>query len=252
MTASSDQDSPSDPVLPRHIAVVMDGNGRWARARGLPRSAGHRAGVKAARRIVEVCGELGVGALTLFAFSSENWMRPGKEVRLLMNLFVEVLQREVGELHANNVRMEFIGDRSTLAPKLQRQMESSEQLTANNTGLHLIVAVAYGGRWDLVNATRRIASEAADGRLDPAAIDEQALRSHTALGDLPDPDLFIRTGGERRISNFLIWNLAYSELYFTDMYWPEFDRAALDKALIFYNSRQRRYGRTAEQVEEAG
>ena len=231
-----------------HIAVVMDGNGRWAQARGMPRRAGHRAGVTAARKLVEACVEIGVPVLTLFAFSSENWRRPPREVQLLMGLFVESLQREVADLHKNNVQLAFIGDTSTLSQRLRTQIASAEALTRSNTGLKLRIAVSYGGRWDLAQAARRLAERVEQGELRPRDIDENALDGAMSLADVPDPDLFIRTGGEKRISNFLMWNLAYSELYFTDVLWPDFDAAALNDALSSFESRQRRYGRTAQQI----
>lgn len=233
---------------PRHVAIVMDGNGRWATRRGLSRNAGHRAGVKAARRVVEAAVPRGIEVLTLFAFSSENWSRPPTEVRLLMRLFVEALQREVADLHANDVRLRFIGDRSQLPPELVRQMGDSETLTAGNNGLHLNVAVSYGGRWDLLEAVRRVARHVADGELTPAQIDEKTIESGLSLAGIRDPDLFIRTGGEQRVSNFLLWNLAYSEFHFSDKLWPDFDAAALDEAIADFAHRQRRFGRTSEQV----
>jgi undecaprenyl diphosphate synthase len=234
------------PATPRHVAIIMDGNGRWATRRGLPRQAGHRAGVKAARAIVQTAARRGVDVLTLFAFSSENWKRPAREVGFLMNLFAEALQREIAELHANDVRLSFIGDRASLAPALVRLMQEGEATTRDNTGLRLVIAVAYGGRWDLVQAARTLATAARDGALDPAAIDEMRFAGALAGADLPDPDLFIRTGGEMRISNFLLWNLAYTELYFSPLLWPDFDAAAFDAALDFYAGRERRFGRTAE------
>ncbi len=241
--------SEADAVpYPRHIAIVMDGNGRWARKRGLPRNAGHRAGVKAARKVVEACGHRKIEALTLFAFSSENWSRPQREVTLLMRLFVEALQREVEELHTNNVRLTFIGDRSRLPGKLVRQMASGEELTAANTGLRLNIAVSYGGRWDLVEAARRLAARAAKGELEADAIGEDDFAGELALTGVDDPDLFIRTGGEQRVSNFLLWNLAYSEFYFSDALWPDFDSKLLDQAIADFTRRQRRFGRTAEQL----
>lgn len=239
-----------EPAPPRHIAVVMDGNGRWARQRALPRHAGHRAGVRAARRLVEACAERGVDVLTLFAFSSENWQRPRSEVGRLMGLFVEALQREVAELVQNQIRLRFIGDRASLSAKLQAQIAGAEAATAAGARLTLVVAIAYGGRWDIVQACRRLAFEAREQRVDPAAIGVDTLGRYLALGELPDPDLLIRTGGERRISNFLLWNLAYTELYFCDVLWPEFGAAQLSAALDFYAGRQRRFGRVAEQVEE--
>ncbi|MEM7281639.1 MAG: polyprenyl diphosphate synthase [Pseudomonadota bacterium] len=227
---------------PRHVAIIMDGNGRWAQHQSLPRSAGHRAGVKAARQIVEACGRREIEVLTLFAFSSENWNRPKKEVGLLMRLFVEALQREVDTLNKNNVRLEFIGDRQSLSSALQKQIIQAEQTTRSNTGLHLIIAVAYGGEWDIVEASRRLASRAVAGELDINDIDKSLFRQELSLSGVPDPDLFIRTGGERRISNFLLWNLAYTELYFTDHLWPDFGVEALDEALDHFATRQRRFG----------
>ncbi len=238
----------SQIIRPRHVAIVMDGNGRWARRRGKARNAGHRAGVRAARRIVEACGERDIEVLTLFAFSSENWSRPPAEVKMLMRLFVEALQREVADLHANDVRLRFIGERANLPADLVRQMHESEALTANNAGLRLNVAVSYGGRWDVVCAVREIAAAVGRGELDSADIDEQSIEARLSLQGMPDPDLFIRTGGEKRVSNFLLWNLAYSEFFFSEKLWPDFDAAALDHAIADFASRQRRFGRTAEQV----
>ena len=225
----------------------MDGNGRWARQRTLPRQAGHRAGVRTARLIVEACARRGIGALSLFAFSSENWRRPQREVGALMRLFVEALEREVGELHANGVRLRFIGDRSSLSATLQQRMAAAEARTRDNTRLSLVVALAYGGRWDIVQAARALAVEAAQGRLDPDAIDESTVATRLALAGLPDPDLLIRTGGEHRISNFLLWNLAYAECHFTDTLWPDFGEAELDAALERYARVERRFGTTSEQ-----
>ena len=231
----------------QHIAVVMDGNGRWAQARGLPRRAGHRAGVTAARRIVEVCGEMGIPALTLFAFSSENWRRPRREVQLLMSLFVESLQREVADLHKNDVQLAFIGDTDALSHRLRHQITSSEALTRNNRGLKLRIAVSYGGRWDVTQAARKLAHKVAAGELQADKLDETQMANAMSLSDLPDPDLFIRTGGEQRVSNFLLWNIAYSELFFTDVLWPDFNSDVLREALTSFESRQRRYGRIAQQ-----
>lgn len=242
----TDQREPQPPCSLQHIAVVMDGNGRWAQARGLPRRAGHRAGVKTARTIVETCGELGVPVLTLFAFSSENWRRPRAEVQLLMNLFVESLQREVADLHKNNVQLAFIGDTAALSARLRRQIDSSEALTAPNTGLKLRIAVSYGGRWDITQAARRLAAQVRDGQIDADSIDESSFANCLTTAGLPDPDLFIRTGGEQRVSNFLLWNLAYSEFYFSDRLWPDFGADALREALQNYESRQRRYGRVPQ------
>lgn len=235
-------------TLPRHIAIILDGNGRWATARGLPRHAGHKAGIEAVRACVERCRALGIQALTIFAFSSENWLRPGDEVAQLMRLFVDALEREVARLHANGVRLRFIGERTRLAVGLQSRIAAAEAETAANTSLALQVAVSYGGRWDIVRAAQKLAARCAAGELRPQDLTEGHVRAALELSDLPDPDLFIRTGGERRISNFLLWNLAYTELYFTDLNWPDFDAAALDAALEFYARRERRFGRTADQA----
>ncbi|MCC7258064.1 MAG: di-trans,poly-cis-decaprenylcistransferase [Gammaproteobacteria bacterium] len=237
------------PVLPRHVAIIMDGNGRWALAGGKARLAGHRAGVRAARTVVRGCLEAGVDVLTLFAFSSENWQRPADEVNGLMRLFVEVLQREIDELHANGIQLRLIGAREHLPEILRRRIAAAETRTAANTGMTLVLAVAYGGRWDLVQATRRLAAKARTGDLAPEDIDETVLGRHLALAGLPAPDLLVRTGGERRISNFLLWDLAYTELCFTDVLWPAFGADDLAAALEFFRSRQRRFGRTDEQVE---
>lgn len=229
----------------------MDGNGRWARARGKARHAGHRAGVKSVRATVEAAAERGVSYLTLFAFSSENWRRPEEEVSGLMRLFVEALRREVAELHRNNVQLRFIGAREQLADNLQRKIASAEETTAGNTGLVLNVAVAYGGRWDIVSAVKDIAQQVASGKLAASDVDEDAIVAALQLKDTPDPDLLIRTGGEQRMSNFLLWNLAYAELWFTDVLWPDFGKQEFDAALAAFASKQRRYGYTGEQVEAA-
>jgi undecaprenyl diphosphate synthase len=235
-------------TLPRHIAVIMDGNGRWAAARGLPRHAGHSAGIAKVRACIEHCTVKRIEALTLFAFSSENWLRPGDEVAKLMGLFVEALDREIADLHANRVRMRFIGERGRLTVRLQSRIAAAEAKTMANDGLALQVAVSYGGRWDIVKAVQQLAAQCAAGALRPHELTEQHVEAVLELAGLPDPDLFIRTGGERRISNFLLWNLAYTELYFTDLNWPDFDAAALDEALEFYSRRERRFGRVAEQA----
>ena len=237
--------------LPRHIAIIMDGNGRWAKRRNLPRPMGHREGVKAVRGVVEACRQRGIEALTLFAFSSENWRRPKTEVGLLMDLFVRTLKKEVEQLHRNGVRMRFIGDREAFEPKLVALMGSAEAQTAENTQLTLTIAVNYGGRWDIAEAARRLASRAVAGEIQVEDIDSELLSRETCMADLPEPDLFIRTGGEQRISNFLLWQLAYTELYFTDRLWPEFDAAALDEALASFAGRQRRFGQTGDQVEQS-
>lgn len=247
MTETRTTSSVADSV-PRHVAIIMDGNGRWARERSLPRHAGHRAGVKAVRASVEYAAERGVDYLTLFAFSSENWQRPKEEVSKLMALFVEALRREVAELHQNNVRLRFIGAREQLDAKLIDKIASAEQLTADNGGLNLQVAVAYGGRWDIVQAARKLAQQVETGEVAAGEIDESRFAAGLQLTDMPDPDLLIRTGGERRISNFLLWNLAYAELWFSDVLWPDFDKSEFDAAIEFYSCRQRRYGHTGDQL----
>jgi undecaprenyl diphosphate synthase len=236
---------------PKHIAIIMDGNGRWAEARGQPRHAGHKEGVRTVRMCIEECSRRKVGALTLFAFSSENWRRPMVEVSSLMQLFLDAIDREVEDLHRNGVRLRFIGDRQALSVKLQARMAASEELTAANSGLQLQVAVSYGGRWDIVQAARKLAAEVASGALRVDAIDEQRFGRALALGDLPDPDLFIRTGGDYRISNFLLWNLAYTEIFVSDVLWPDFDLSQLEAALAAFDARERRYGRTGEQLRNA-
>jgi undecaprenyl diphosphate synthase len=241
----------SQQDLPGHIAIIMDGNGRWARAHGHPRHAGHRAGVTATRNVVEAAAERGVKALTLFAFSSENWNRPAEEVSSLMSLFLEVLQREVDALDKNGIQVRFIGAREQLSPRLQRRLASAEQQTANNQRMQLVLAVAYGGRWDIVQAARRVAGDVAAGLLKADDITEDHLERHLSLVGTPPPDLLIRTGGEHRVSNFLLWDLAYTELYFADTLWPEFSAVHLDKAIEFYAGRERRFGRTGEQVADA-
>jgi undecaprenyl diphosphate synthase len=239
---------PDSPPLPRHVAIIMDGNGRWAKQRHLPRYAGHKVGVDSVRRVVRRCAEYGIEVLTLFAFSSENWQRPPKEVSVLMDLFHTALSREVGKLHKNNVRLRIIGAREALSAKLQAQIARAEQRTAANTGLVLVIAANYGGQWDITQAVRTLAAQVAQGELAAADINEARVRQALCLADLPPPDLFIRTGGEQRISNFLLWQLAYTELYFTPVLWPDFDDAAFDLALQDYSKRQRRFGRTGEQV----
>ena len=238
-------------ALPRHIAIVMDGNGRWAEARGEPRTAGHRAGLEPVRATIKECSRLGIEALTIFAFSSENWRRPQAEVTTLMSLFMEALEREVAELHVNAVRVKVIGDRRQLGVRLQQRIAEAEALTAANTGLKLQVAVSYGGRWDILEATREVAKEVASGQLRAEDIDEARLSAALQLANLPDPDLFIRTGGNHRVSNFLLWNIAYAELYFSDILWPDFDAQALANALADFEQRERRFGMTGHQVSAA-
>lgn len=234
--------------LPRHVVIIMDGNGRWARSRRLPRVAGHRAGVEAVKEVVRACGEKGIEVLTLFAFSSENWRRPKEEVGMLMGLFMSALDQQVKKLHENNIRLRIIGNRSPFSAALQQRIAEAETLTENNTGLTLVVAANYGGRWDITQAARRAAAMVARGEVGVDAVDESLLASQLCIAELPEPDLFIRTGGEQRVSNFLLWQLAYTELYFTATLWPDFSRAELDRALASYSNRQRRFGRTGEQV----
>jgi undecaprenyl diphosphate synthase len=241
--------SNSTGAMPRHIAVIMDGNGRWAAARALPRPAGHRMGVKSVKQIIEGCARRGVEVLTLFAFSSENWKRPKEEVSMLMGRFLEALNDEVDELHKNEMRILFVGNLQQLSTPLRERMQHASALTANNTRMTLVIAVAYGGRWDIACAAQELARRCVAGELQPEAIDEALLGGHVALAGLPDPDLLIRTGGEQRISNFLLWNLAYTELYFCDTLWPDFGDRELEAAIEYFGRRQRRFGLTPAQVE---
>jgi undecaprenyl diphosphate synthase len=234
---------------PAHIAIIMDGNGRWARRRFAPRTEGHKAGVRATQAIIEACARRGTSALTLFAFSSENWRRPESEVRILMELFLRTLREEIGRLHENGIRVRFIGDRAGLGRSLQTEIGRAEEKTAGNSHLTVNIAANYGGRQDIAQAARRVAEEVAAGRMRPEDVDAGVLGAYISLADQPEPDLFIRTGGERRISNYLLWHLAYTELWFTDTLWPDFDPAALEEAINCYRGRQRRFGRTTEQVE---
>jgi len=241
---------PSPPERPRHVAVIMDGNGRWARRRGLPRAAGHRRGVDAVRKISRLFGRRGIPYLTLFAFSSENWRRPAAEVELLLRLLATTLEKEVGSLHQNDIRLRVIGDLARLPAPLRRRIDAATELTRANRAFHLTIAVNYGGRWDLTQACRSVAESVARGALAPAEVTPALIESRLCTRDLPAPDLFIRTGGERRISNFLLWQLAYTELCFIDAYWPDFDRQHFDHALEIYARRQRRFGQTGEQVRQ--
>jgi len=235
-------------TLPRHIAIIMDGNGRWASGRGMPRQAGHKQGVEPVKMCIRECMRRHIGALTLFAFSSENWGRPSEEVGALMGLFVEALDREIDELHSNGVRLRFIGERRNFPVRLQTRMVAAETRTAANTALQLQIAVGYGGRWDIVNAARELAARCVAGTMRPADITPDDFGLALQLGGIADPDLFIRTGGEKRISNFLLWNLAYTELYFCDTLWPDFNEAGFEAALDFFAARQRRYGLTDAQT----
>jgi undecaprenyl diphosphate synthase len=246
--ASTTVEIPAERRIPRHVAIIMDGNGRWARQRYLPRVAGHRRGVEAVRASVRACVERGVEFLTLFAFSSENWRRPPEEVSFLMQLFVIALEQEVGKLHENGVRFKVIGDLEQFEPKLKRLAREAEALTAANQRLTLTIAANYGGRWDVIQATNRMLREKPALA---AGFTEADLTPYLALNYAPEPDLFIRTGGEQRISNFVLWQLAYTELYFTATLWPDFDGAALDRAIVSYQQRERRYGRTSEQLSES-
>ena len=235
--------------VPRHVAVIMDGNNRWAKRRLLPGVAGHKAGVDAVRAVIEVCAEAGVEVLTLFAFSSENWQRPAEEVGALMELFLTALRREARKLNENDISLRIIGDRSRFHPDLQIAMLEAEGMTAGSGRFVLQVAANYGGQWDIVQAAQRMAREAQDGRLNPDDITPALFQGYLATGDMPLPDLCIRTGGERRISNFLLWQLAYAELYFSDLFWPDFKHDAMRTALADFAKRQRRFGKTGEQVE---
>ena len=227
---------------PKHIAIIMDGNGRWAKSRGLPRSSGHQKGVKSVRTIVKHCAKIGVNTLTLFAFSSENMNRPTEEVSLLFKLFLMVLKNETKKLRDNNIRLDIIGDLSVFTPEIQHLAENAQQQLQNNTGLNLVVAANYGGQWDITEAAKQIASKAVSGEMTPDSIDQNVFGSHTALAQYPRVDLLIRTSGEVRISNFLLWDIAYSELYFCDTLWPDFDAYDLDIAINSFHSRERRFG----------
>jgi undecaprenyl diphosphate synthase len=252
LTRSAQKGTPASGArIPSHIAVVMDGNGRWAAARGLPRPAGHKEGLTSARLVVRECARRGVQALTLFAFSSENWRRPPEEVTGLMTLFLEALDGEVPELHANRVRIRFIGDRTALSVRLQARIAAAEAHTAGNGGLRLQIAVSYGGRWDIVQAAQTLAKQCSSGSIKAEEIDEARFSATLALGDLPETDLLIRTGGEQRISNFLLWNLAYAELYFTECLWPDFGLPQIEAAFEYFASRERRFGRTSAQLSDA-
>jgi undecaprenyl diphosphate synthase len=238
-------------AIPQHVAVIMDGNGRWARSRGLPRIAGHRKGVERVRDMVTACVEKGVKYLTLFAFSSENWRRPAQEVQLLKELFLVALEKEVRKLHKNSVRFRVIGDIDRFGEKITARIHQAETLTQNNSALTLTIAANYGGRWDIAQACAELARRAVRGEIDPGLITEESLAPFLSMAGAPEPDLFIRTGGEQRISNFLMWQLAYTEMYFTPVLWPDFDRAQFEQALVSYAGRQRRFGLTGEQIEAA-
>lgn len=248
MAISSTREIPVTGAIPTHVAIVMDGNGRWAHARLLPRTAGHAKGVQSVRRAVETCGAAGVKYLTLFAFSSENWRRPADEVSLLMRLFVQALEREVARLQEQGVRLHVVGDLSAFEPKLQELIAQAQEKTAHNDKLHLTIAANYGGRWDILQATRALLRDRPELAADPSGLDESSLAPYLSMAWAPEPDLFIRTGGEQRISNFLIWQMAYTELYFTECYWPDFGEEELHKSFEWYRTRERRFGRTSAQV----
>lgn len=248
MAAGDSNSLVSENGVPRHIAIIMDGNGRWAEKRFMPRAFGHQAGVKAVRKIVEHCAEQGVEVLTLFAFSSENWRRPKEEVSLLMSLFVETLQREIDTLDKNGICLRFIGDRSAFPAALQEKILEGEAQTKDNKVLTLVIAANYGGHWDMCQAVQKVVDKMATGELRKQPISPGLIKEHLSTADLPDPDLFIRTGGEERVSNFLLWQLAYTELYFTTTLWPDFDQNSLDDAINSFKSRQRRFGHTGEQI----
>ncbi len=233
---------------PRHVAIIMDGNNRWAKAHRLKGVAGHKAGVDAVKAVVETCAKEGVEVLTLFAFSSENWRRPKDEVSALMRLFLIALEREVRKLHRNNIRLRIIGDRSAFNPALQEHMEKAEALTRDNTRMTLVIAANYGGHWDITQATRKVAEQVRMGQLEPSDITDDLIQEHLSIGDLPMPDLLIRTAGEQRISNFMLWHLAYTEFYFSEMFWPDFKREQMLRALDASAHRQRRFGQTDDQI----
>lgn len=251
MLTSSTLDIPETGNIPRHVAVIMDGNGRWATRRHLPRVAGHRKGVEAVRTVLRSCGEAGVEYLTLFAFSSENWRRPADEVSFLMRLFIQAIEREIGRLASRGVRLRVVGDLTAFEPRLQSLIHEAEARTAGNNDLHLTIAANYGGRWDILNAMRRLLLAEPGLAGQPELIDEARLAPYLAMAFAPEPDLFIRTGGEQRVSNFAIWQLAYTELYFTDRYWPDFGTEALHEAFAWYQQRERRFGRTSAQLAQS-
>ncbi len=251
-SSAPDIDSQATKDVPRHIAIIMDGNNRWAKQRGLRGVEGHKEGARAVRATVENCARAGVEVLTVYAFSSENWRRPPDEVNALMELFLTALTDEVPDLHKNGIQLRFIGDLSAFAPHLREKMLQSVTMTAGNERMVFAVAVNYGGQWDVANAARLLAEQVEQGKLRSQDITPELMQHYVALGELPPPDLCIRTGGDHRISNFLLWQLAYAELYFAELFWPDFDNDALMAAIEEYRGRQRRFGRTSEQIEQAG
>lgn len=241
--------SEKQAALPRHIAIIMDGNGRWAKQRHQPRFMGHRAGVNAVRESVQACAEKGIEVLSLFAFSSENWRRPSKEVSLLMEMFKLALKNQVPKLQKHNIRLRVIGDISRFSNGLQQQIHSAQSLTENNTGLTLIIAANYGGRWDITQSVQQLANQLVEGKITPDQISEEMIAESLCCSDLPEPDLFIRTGGEQRVSNFMLWQLAYTEYYFTDTLWPDFNADTIELAIQSFASRERRFGKTSDQLK---
>lgn len=239
----------SPDLLPKHIAIIMDGNGRWAKAQGKPRVFGHKHGVAAVRKVISSSAKLGIKVVTLFAFSSENWKRPEEEVGVLMELFITVLSQEIKKMHSNNLRLRVIGDTSRFSQRLQKKIAQAEALTENNTGMVVNIAANYGGKWDITQAVKTISQKVALGQLKQDEVDEDLITQHLTMADLPEVDLMIRTSGECRISNFMLWQMAYAELYFTPIYWPEFDQDSLIEAITWYINRERRFGCTGEQVE---
>lgn len=240
----------SEEQLPitNHVAIIMDGNGRWAKEKSMPRTAGHYAGVKAVRKTITACKKLNINVLTLFAFSSENWSRPKDEVDELMSLFIKTLQKELPSIHENNIRLNFIGDKSAFNDTLKESMKSAENLTKDNPDFVLNIAANYGGRWDMTQAAKALAKKVQSGVIDPSHITETTVSRHLALSEFGDPDLLIRTGNECRVSNFLMWQLAYTELYFSDIMWPDFNEMRFKEALLWFHQRQRRFGKTSEQI----
>lgn len=250
-SANAAADVPVDAGLPQHVAVIMDGNGRWATQRHLPRIAGHSKGVERVRGLVRACGDKSISFLTLFAFSSENWRRPKREVGSLIELFINALDEEITKLHQNNIRFRVVGDIERFGPKVAGRIHKAQEMTRDNSSLVLTIAANYGGRWDIAQACAELARRVREGEMDPNAITPESIETYLSMRGTPDPDLFIRTGGEQRVSNFLLWQLAYAELYFTPVLWPDFDLAQFDLALASYVSRQRRFGLTGEQAEAA-
>lgn len=235
--------------IPKHVAVILDGNGRWAKSQSLPRIAGHQAGIKTARAVIESAAKMGVGVLSFFIFSSENWQRPVDEVSSILDFFLRALQTDVKKLHQNNIRFRVIGALASFSAETQQRIREAEALTANNTGMTLVLAANYGGQWDITQAAQKLAKLVAQGELEPEAITPQLLEQQLTTADLPAPDLFIRTSGEQRISNFFLWQLAYAELYFTPIHWPDFNEQELMKAISYYQTRERRFGKISEQLE---